>query len=166
MKTLGLCGAKLALAGLLAGCLLIAIPIPVSAGLGGDDASVETDAAALHGEMSQSAAQAQDQSQSYTVKTFVTSDGVTVREFVAKSGAIFGIAWEGRRPPDLSVLLGSYYPEYAAASGLRQHANLHHEVIAGSHSVVAMHGHMGHLVGHAYVQSLAPAGVDAKAVVR
>jgi hypothetical protein len=166
MKTVRLGDRKLALAGLLAGFLLAAAAISARAGLGGDDASVESDASVLQGKMAQSSGQEPDQSKSYSIKTFVTANGVTVREYVARSGAIFGVAWQGRRPPDLSVLLGSYYPEYVAASGLNQHANLHHEVMAGPNSIVFLHGHMGHLVGRAYVPSLAPSGVDAEAMVK
>jgi hypothetical protein len=57
-----------------------------------------------------------EQSSSFNVKQFVTTNGVTVREYTAPSGAVFGVAWQGRRPPDLRVLLGPYYPEYASAS--------------------------------------------------
>jgi hypothetical protein len=166
MKIVSICIGKLAVAALLAGCFLAAAAIPVRAGLGGDTASIESDAAAMQGKLSQSAKQNLEQSASYNVKTFVTGNGVTVREYAARSGPIFGVAWQGRRPPDLSVLLGSYYPEYATASGLKRHTNLHHEVIAGPNSIVVLGGHMGHLVGRAYVPSLAPSGVDAKAVVK
>ena len=166
MKMVSICFGKLALAASLAGCFLATTAIPARAGLGGDAASIESDAAAMQGKMSQSAQLELEQPASYNVKTFVTGNGVTVREYAAPSGAIFGIAWQGRRPPDLSVLLGSYYPEYVSASALKRHANLHHEVIAGPNSVVVMGGHMGHLVGRAYVPSLAPSGVDAKAVVK
>jgi hypothetical protein len=165
MKTICLRGNTLALVGLLAGCFIAGAVIPVQAGLGGDDASVESDAAALKGKMAQSL-DGPDQSASYSVKTFVTANGVTVREYIARSGPIFGLAWEGRRPPDLSVLLGSYYPEYFAASSSKQHEGLHHEVIVGPHSIVLLHGHMGHLVGRAYAPNLAPSGVDAEAVVQ
>lgn len=166
MKIIYLRSGKLAIAGLVMGCLLAALAVPARAALGGDDSSVESDATAMRGTISESSMEAPDQSESYNVKTFVTATGVTVREYIAQSGAIFGVAWEGRRPPDLRVLLGSYYPEYAAASGLKQHANLHREVIAAPHSIVILRGHMGHLLGRAYVQSLAPSGVDANAVVK
>jgi hypothetical protein len=166
MKIVSICVGKLTLAALLAGCSLALTAIPARAGLGGDAASVESDSAAMQGKMSQSAKQTLEQSASYNVKTFVTGNGVTVREYAAQSGPIFGVAWQGRRPPDLSVLLGSYYAEYATASGLKRHANLHHQVVAGPNSIVVMGGHMGYLVGRAYVPRLAPSGVDPKAVVK
>ena len=108
MKIVSICAGKLALAALLAGCFLAAAAGPVRAGLGGDATSIESDAAAMQGKMSQSPKQELEQSAAYNVKTFVTGNGVTVHEYAAPSGTVFGIAWQGRRPPDLSVLLGSY----------------------------------------------------------
>ena len=160
------CG-KLAFAGLLAGCFMVAAAVPARAGLGGNVNSIESDAIAMRGTMSSPAAtEAPQPAGAYSVKSFVTSNGVKVREYVAPSGAIFGIGWQGHRPPDLSVLLGSYYPEYEKAAALKTHRDLHREVTRGPNSVVVMAGHMGHIVGHAYVPSLAPAGVDPQAVVK
>jgi Protein of unknown function (DUF2844) len=157
---------KLAFAGLLAGSLIAGRAIPVRAGLGGDDSSVESDAAALKGKMSELSAKELAQSDSYSIRTFVSANGISVREYVARAGPIFGIAWEGCRPPDLSVLLGSYYAEYVWAAGLKQHINLHRDVIEGSHAIVSLRGRMGRLIGRAYVPTLAPLGVDANAVVK
>jgi hypothetical protein len=165
MKILSVSARKLLFGALLAGYCLAAAPSVARAGLGGDASSIESDAAATSGK-SQAVKQEPQPSASYDVKTFVTGNGATVREYVAHSGPVFGVAWQGRRPPDLSVLLGSYYPEYATASASQRHANLHHSVIAGPNSIVVMGGHMGHLVGRAYVPALAPAGVDPKAVVK
>jgi hypothetical protein len=158
---------KVTLAALLAVCS-IAASVPARAGLGGEASSIDSDASAMRGTMSQSStpAESAQTTSSYSVRSFVSGDGVTVREYSARSGPIFGVAWQGRRPPDLSVLLGSYYSEYTSASTPRRHTNLHHAVIKGPNSVVVMGGHMGHLVGRAYVAGLAPAGVDAKAVVK
>lgn len=165
-----ICMKKTALAALLAVCSIAAASIPARAGLGGDASSVDSDAAAMRGTMSKSSTptESAQTASSYSVRSFVSGDGVTVREYSARSGPVFGVAWQGRRPPDLSVLLGSYYSEYTSAteSAPRRHTNLHHAVIKGPNSVVVMGGHMGHLVGRAYVPNLAPAGVDAKAVVQ
>ena len=165
MKIVSICAGRLALTVLFAGCFFAASVNSVQAGLGAEAISTESDAAAMQGKMLQMPAQ-EEPSASYGVKTFVTGSGVTVREYAAPSGAIFGIAWHGRRPPDLSVLLGSYYPEYASAAALKPRKDLHRAVIAGPNSVVVMGGHMGHLVGYAYVPSLVPSGVDPKVVVK
>ncbi len=157
---------KLASAVLLTGCFLGSLISPARAGLGADASAIESDAAALHGNMSQPSKEALAQTGSYKVKSFVTESGTAVREYAAPSGATFGVAWNGRRPPDLSVLLGSYYPEYVSAMSIKHHRDLHHTMIQTPHTLVVMGGHMGHLVGRAYAPGLAPSGVDAKAVVK
>jgi hypothetical protein len=159
--------AKVTLAALLAGWFLFGAPLPARAGLGGDADSADSDAIAMQGKMTASAAPASDAvASSYSIKSFVTGGGVTVREYIASTGAIFGVAWQGRRPPDLSVLLGTYYPEYVSASALQRHKDLHRARIVGAGSVVLMGGHMGHVVGRAYAPGLAPSGVDPQAVVQ
>jgi Protein of unknown function (DUF2844) len=157
---------NLALAALLTGCFLASAALPARAGLGADASSIDSDAAAMRGNMSQPSKDELEQSTSYKVKTFVTESGTTVHEYSALSGAVFGVAWSGRRPPDLSVLLGSYYPEYVSAMSLKHHRDLHHTMIQSPRMVVVMGGHMGHLVGRAYAPGLAPSGVDPKAVVK
>ena len=50
----------------------------------------------------------------YTVQE-LRSDSVTLREYVAPTGVIFAIAWNGLIHPDLTPLLGSYAGEYRTA---------------------------------------------------
>jgi hypothetical protein len=165
IRSIGL--AKVTLAVLLAGWFLFGAPRPARAGLGGDADSADSDAIATGGKLSSSPApESPTAISSYSVKSFITGNGVTVREYLASTGAIFGVAWQGRRPPDLSVLLGTYYPEYVSASALQRHKDLHRARIVGAGSVVLMGGHMGHVVGRAYAPGLAPTGVDPKAVVQ
>jgi hypothetical protein len=157
---------QLATGALLVGWVLASTAIPASASLGGGAASIESDASAMAGKISASP-QKQEESSTYSIASFVTGNGVTVREYSAHTGSVFGVAWQGRRPPDLSVLLGSYYPEYVAATSAPQApVALHHAVIVGPNSVVFLGGHMGHLTGRAYVPNLVPSGVDARAVVK
>jgi hypothetical protein len=159
------CRGEFVLAGILAACLMLSAN-SARAGLGGDASSVDGDVAALSGKISTPAAQELNQAASYNVKEFVTGDGTSVREYFAPSGPVFGIAWQGRRPADLSVLLGPYYSEYVTASRNKGHVGLHHDVIQGPNSIVILSGRMGYLTGHAYVPNLAPSGVDAKSVVK
>jgi hypothetical protein len=159
---------KVTLAALLAGWLFLGATVPARAGLGGDLGSADSDAIATGGTMLSSPAPESEPaiSSSYSVKSFVTGGGVTVREYVASTGAIFGVAWQGRRPPDLSVLLGVYYAEYVSAASLQRHKDLHRAKIVGPGSTVLMSGHMGHVVGRAYAPSLVPSGLDPQAVVK
>jgi hypothetical protein len=165
-KKVRFCIIRISLAASLALGLIVATTIPAHAGLGGDESSIASDAAALQATTVPSATAESQSTTPYDVRSFVTQQGTTVREYAARSGPVFGVAWQGRKPPDLSVLLGSYYSEYTSASGPARHNNLHHAVIEGPNTVVVMGGHMGHIVGRAYVAKLAPSGVDAKAVVK
>jgi hypothetical protein len=155
----------LTVAGILVGSLLLSAN-PARANLGGDASSVDADVTALSGKISVPAPQALNQSAAYNVKSFVTGDGTSVREYFAPAGPVFGVAWEGRRPADLTVLLGPYYSEYVTASQNKDHISLHHGVIQGPNSIVILSGRMGYLMGHAYAPNLAPTGVDAKSVVK
>jgi hypothetical protein len=167
MKIPSMCSGKLTLTGMLAGCLLMAATIPAQAGLGADAGSVDADVTAMRGAMAQPTAdELPQQSGSYNVKTFVTGSGTTVHEYSAPSGTVFAVSWRGHRPPDLSVLLGAYYSEYSSASAVEGHRDLHRAMVATPNIVVTMGGHMGHAAGSAYVPSLVPSGVDAKAVVK
>jgi hypothetical protein len=166
MKIPSICSGKLALAGLLAASFLATAAVPARAGLGADAGSVESDVTAMHGAMSQPTADVQPQSGSYNVKTFVTGTGTTVHEYSSSSGTVFAVSWKGHRPPDLSVLLGSYYTEYSSASALQSNGSLHHATVTTPNTIVTMGGHMGQSAGRAYVPSLVPSGVNAKAVVK
>src|SRR5579871_2278231 len=117
---------KVTLAALLAGWFVLGATLPARAGLGGDAESVDSDAIATQGKTTASAGPASEAvASAYSVKSFVTGNGVTVREYVASTGTIFGVAWQGRRPPDLSILLGAYYPEYISGAALQRHKDLH-----------------------------------------
>jgi len=96
----------------------------------------------------------------YTVQE-VKSDATTVREYVSSSGIVFGIAWNGRTPPDLTPLLGSYAGEYQEA--LRKtprHPGRRHLQVKTDRVVVEKWGHMRKLQGRAYVPALIPSGVS------
>ena len=162
--------ATYAAAAITALCISVVAAIPASAGLGDDISSLASDANATGGGITrmplwsdQTVADAQ-----YNSGSFITGKGTTVREYCARSGRVFGVAWEGPWPPDLKTLLGAYYPEYAAAAADRSHRRfgLHHSVTQGPHTFVAISDHMGYLTGRAYVPALVPSGVDPKTVVK
>jgi hypothetical protein len=159
---------KVTLAALLAGWFFLGATLPARAGLGGDAGSVESDALLTGGQLAPSDAPLAEAATAapYQVKSFVTGSGVTVREYAAPSGAIFGVAWRGRRPPDLSVLLGAYYSEYLSASALKRHKDLRRAMIVGPNATVMLAGHMGLAFGRAFVSRLAPAGVNPQAVIK
>ena len=164
-------------AALLTGCLLIGAAMPAYAGLGADAASVAADAVVMQGTMvtpeeassgavSSNALVSNAPAPDYTVKSFVTPHGTTVREYIGPDGTVFGVGWKGHRPPNLGTLLGSYYNEYTSGVAAQAHKDLHRSTITGPTTVVVTTGRFGHVQGHAYVPGLVPSDVDAKAVVK
>ena len=98
----------------------------------------------------------------YSVEQMTTPSGITVNEYVGPDGKVFAATWRGRRPPDLSVLLGSYFAQYqeaAVAGGLTAHG-LHHASVRGSDVVVEMAGHMRDMSGRAFLPAMLPHGVE------
>jgi hypothetical protein len=97
---------------------------------------------------------------SYTIQT-IESDATTVREYLSPSGIVFGIAWNGMSPPDLTRLLGPYAGEYQDA--LRQtprKPGRRHLQVKTNRIVVEKWGHMRNLQGRAYAPALIPSGVS------
>jgi len=98
----------------------------------------------------------------YTVEEMTTASGIVVKEFVGPDGRVFAVTWRGRRPPDLSILLGSYFERYhdaAIAGGLTTHG-LHHASVRASGVVVETAGHMRDMWGRAMLPAMLPSGVE------
>ncbi|MGF6779490.1 DUF2844 domain-containing protein [Paraburkholderia sp. GAS334] len=101
-------------------------------------------------------------SASYTVVDTTFGSGTVVHEYVSSAGTVFGIAWQGPQMPDLSVLLGSYFPQYVdavkaarATLGRRGVASVNQDTL-----VVRSGGHMGAFAGVAWLPKALPAGVS------
>jgi hypothetical protein len=88
------------------GLLILVSRRPVTATLGGDEASVGTDRAQMR------AAQRVVRNERYILYELRTSSGTVVREFVSSAGTVFGVAWQG--PVDVRQILGSYFDSYTA----------------------------------------------------
>jgi len=127
--------------------------------LGEPASSVETDRLALAGQSKMI------QAQHYTVQEITTSD-LVVKEYVS-GNTVFAVAWRGRRPPNLTSLLGAYFREYQEASaaaastgpGRRRGTR-----IQAPHVMVEMGGHAGDVRGRAYLPSLLPPGVTTELI--
>src|SRR5437879_5260830 len=91
----------------------------------------------------------------YVVQSIEAADGTIVREYVSSTGVVFGVAWQGPQVPDLTHLLGAYFPLYQAALPASVHRRapvvVHTEAV-----VVEMFGHMRAFSGRAYVPTLVP----------
>jgi hypothetical protein len=91
----------------------------------------------------------------YVVQQIEAADGTVVREYVSSTGLVFGVAWYGPKVPDLSALLGDYFPLYQAALPTPVHrrapVSVHTEAL-----VLEISGHIRAFHGRAYVPDLVP----------
>ncbi|SMG02744.1 FIG00452630: hypothetical protein [Burkholderia singularis] len=99
----------------------------------------------------------------YAVRETTFGSGTVVREYVSTAGTVFALSWRGPVVPNLSDLLGSYFPQYQAgvkasrdARGPRAPAT-----IETSGLVVHTGGHMGAFSGQAWLPQSLPAGFSA-----
>jgi hypothetical protein len=96
----------------------------------------------------------------YTVQE-LRSDSVTVREYIAPTGVVFAIAWNGLIHPDLTPLLGTYADEYETAMlHASREPGRRNRQVETNRVVVEKWGHMRNLQGRAYVPALIPSGVS------
>ncbi|OLL29308.1 hypothetical protein BTH42_22715 [Burkholderia sp. SRS-W-2-2016] len=102
-------------------------------------------------------------SSSYTVRETTLGNGTVVREYLDTSGAVFGIAWRGPQMPDLSELLGSYFPQYVASvKAVRAARGNTRGPVSVNDSALVVHsgGHMGAFSGVAWLPAALPSGVS------
>jgi hypothetical protein len=137
---------------------LLVASAPAWAALGEHVDSVARDSERLHGEVQERAREG------YELHQITAAGGALVREYVAPSGLVFGVAWEGPNMPDLQALLGSHYAAFrrAVSSSGRRRAAV---VLRTEDLVVESGGHMRAFRGRAYLPGLLPRALSA-AVVR
>ena len=133
---------------------------PARASLGGDMATVRDDQAKLQGTLRTT------NNNSYNIHEIQGASGVVVREYVTPSGSVFGVAWQGRRHPDLHQVLGAYYDSFvqAAQAQRAQRRGRGPVLIQQPGLVVQLGGHMGSLTGRAFLPQSLPAGVHAEEI--
>jgi hypothetical protein len=125
------------------------------ASLGGNLATVRDDQMKMQGTLRTTS------NDSYNIHEIQTPSGVVVREYVSRSGNVFGVAWQGRSHPDLHQVLGAYYDQYVqAVQAQRAQRHAHGPVLIEQPGlVVQMGGHMGALTGRAYIPQGLPVGM-------
>jgi hypothetical protein len=98
-------------------------------------------------------------SSAYTVRETTLANGTAVREYLNSAGTVFAVAWSGPQMPDLSTLLGTYFPQYVAgvqasrAKGVRGPGAVENSAV-----VVHSGGHMGAFSGQAWLPTALPSG--------
>jgi hypothetical protein len=134
--------------------LAVCVSVWLSAGpawaiLGEPAASVYVDQQRLHAQLHTM------NHEGYVVQHIEAADGTVVREYVSSTGLVFGVAWQGQKVPDLTQLLGAYFPLYEAVLPVpvrrRAPVVVHMEAL-----VVEMSGHPRAFYGRAYLPALVP----------
>ena len=135
-------------------CVAALWTVNAHAALGGDAASVASDAARL-GSAPSSASQPL-----YTRLQIDDRSGVRLREFLGLDGVVFAVSWSGPVQPDLQPLLGTHYADYAAAQAAVQRPGLRRELrLTLPGAVVETGGHLRAYAGRAYLPQRIPAGI-------
>jgi hypothetical protein len=125
------------------------------ASLGGDAASVRSDAYRLHGVVQSTLLQ------QYEIQEIRTDSGVRVREFLNRDGSVFAVSWLGPVMPDLQGLLGESFESFAKAVAALNHPGLKRALrITSSELVVESGGHLRAYTGRAYLPALIPTGTS------
>ena len=136
--------------------VLIAALMPhvASATLGQPEATVQTDVTQAHAVIKSS-----EDRTGYRVHEIQLPSGTVMREFVAPSGNVFAVAWQGPTRPDLRQALGQYFGVFASVPRSK-FSDRRHVLIQQGDVVVQSGGHMRALSGRAYLQSAIPSGVS------
>lgn len=142
--------AALGLAALFAGLL----PHVASATLGQPEITVQADVEKAHAAIKSS----EDRS-AYRVHEIQLPSGTVVREFVAPSGTVFAVAWQGPTRPDLRQVLGQYFDAFSSVPRTK-FSDRRHVLIQQGDLVLQSRGHMRALSGSAYLRSAIPSGVN------
>jgi Protein of unknown function (DUF2844) len=130
------------------------LPHVASATLGQPEITVQTDAAQTH-----AAIKFSEDRTGYRVHEIQLPSGTVMREFVAPSGNVFAVAWQGPTRPDLRQALGQYFDAFASAPRTKFSDRRHVQIQQGD-LVVQSGGHMRALSGRAYLLSAIPSGVN------
>jgi hypothetical protein len=136
-------------------CLYLSCAV-AHAALGGDASSILADADELRGTLHSNVFQ------QYEIREVESADGVRVREFLARDGAVFAVAWKGPALPNLRSLLGANFAIYEKAmSAVKEPGRQRSLRISSPDLVVEFAGHLRAYEGRAYLPESIPPGLSA-----
>jgi hypothetical protein len=141
--------------------LVAACPLRASATLGSDTTSVDDDRVKMQG-----ALMGITRNDRFAVHQLQSANGTTVREYVASTGTVFAVSWEGPWMPDLRQVLGPYFNAYqrsvpAVRNARRSHGPM---TIRAGDLVVQIGGHPRAFAGRAYIERLMPQGMQSETI--
>ena len=140
--------------------MIMLLPRPALAALGGDVNSVHDDQAQMKGALKTT------QVEAYTVHEIKASAGTVVKEYVSPAGQVFAITWRGQFIPNMQQLLGTYFEQFTAAAKAQRESGPGHRPVGIRQPgfVFQNGGHMRSYFGKAYVPEMVPQGVNPDAI--
>jgi hypothetical protein len=137
--------------------LMLTLPLPALAALGGDISSVQQDKAQMKGTLKTT------ENDAYTVHEITAAGNTIVKEYVSPAGKVFAITWRGQFIPNMQQLLGTYFDQYASAAQAQRTAHRGRAPlnIQQPGLVVESNGHMRSYSGRVYDPGKLPQGVNA-----
>ena len=97
----------------------------------------------------------------YTLLDTALPTGTHVREYVARSGSVFAVGWDGPFLPDLQALLGAHFETMVAESAKTPRAGNSQLAVNRPDVVILSGGHMRAFEGRAWLPAELPAGLSA-----
>ncbi len=139
-------------------CLaILLLPAAAFAALGEDLRSVEADRIAMKASVRE-LADLRSATPRFTVHEILTPEGTRLREFVAPSGKVFAVSWDGNFMPNLRQALGNSFEPWQAAVRMQRRGRSPVSVMTPD-LVVHSRGRMRAFFGLAYLPGALPAGV-------
>lgn len=137
----------------------VALASDAFAVLGGDISTASRTRQSMPG-ASAKASRVQASNRRYSYEE-LDSEGIRIREYADANGKVFAVTWRGVAEPDLSVLLGQYFPDYKLEDGRVAPSRARAKNVVTNAIQVRRAGHMRDKHGLAYVPELVPVGVVA-----
>jgi hypothetical protein len=140
--------------------LMLALPIPALAALGGNVTSVQADQAQMKSTLKTTEAE------TYTIHELTAPGKTVVKEYVSPEGKVFAITWSGPFIPNMQQLLGTYSDRFVQAAKVQRESQLGHRPVSIRQPdfVFQNGGHMRSYFGRAYLPAMVPQGVNVDAL--
>jgi hypothetical protein len=134
--------------------LLLWLTQPALAALGEHASTLPDEAKTLSAKLTEESRAA------YKRVTLTTEYGLVINQFAARDGEIFAVTWSGPVMPNLTTLLGAFYPRFREEAQ-RPGGSRNAVRVITDELVVESSGYMRSFRGRAYLPGRLPTGVSA-----